>query len=411
MKITNLHLRKLTGTMETDGTFWEDRLSRPIDIYPEYRRAPMDLFEGQIDDRRYRVVAWFVDVQTDEGATGTAGPMPEAVAFIIDRQLQPILVGKDPCATELLWDQMHRLLVHGRQGEAMMAVSAVDCALWDLKGRVLGRPVHRLLGGPTRQAVPAYASMLGYAVEDLGLVRERALAAQAQGYTAQKWFFRHGPMSGPEGMRKNVDLVRTLRETLGDDDEIMLDCWQSWDLTYAVRVAERIEEFSPRWLEECAMPDRVDTYRELRQRTSIPISGAEHEYTRWGFKRFVDAGALDVLQPDIYWAGGLSEVMKIAAYATVHDLITIPHGHSTHAGIHFSATQSPIHTPYQEYLIKWNEVHQYFLASPIRPEGGMIKVPDTPGMGMELDPQRSNTKKRRSGEGAPVGWADRGWPA
>ena len=388
MKITNLHLRKLTGTMETDGTFWEDRLARPIDIYPEYRRAPMDMFEGQIDDRYYRIVTWFVDVETDEGAIGTAGPMPEAVAFIIDRQLKPILVGKDPCATELLWDQMHRLLVHGRQGEAMMAVSAVDCALWDLKGRVLGQPVHRLLGGPTRQEVPAYASMLGYAVEDLGLVRERALAAQSEGYTAQKWFFRHGPMSGPEGMRKNIDLVRTLRESLGDDDEIMLDCWQSWDLTYAVRMAERIEEFSPRWLEECAMPDRIDTYRELRQRTSIPISGAEHEYTRWGFKRFVDAGALDVLQPDIYWAGGISEVMKIAAYATVHDLITIPHGHSTPAGIHFSAAQSPVHTPYQEYLVKWNEVHQFFLSSPIRPEGGMIKTPETPGMGMDLDPAK-----------------------
>ena len=388
MKISSLHLRKLTGTMETDGTFWEDRLARPIDIYPEYRRAPMDMFEGQIDDRQYRIVTWFVDVETDEGAIGTAGPMPEAVAFIIDRQLKPILVGKDPCATELLWDQMHRLLVHGRQGEAMMAVSAVDCALWDLKGRVLEQPVHRLLGGPTRQEVPAYASMLGYAVEDLGLVRERSLAAQAQGYTAQKWFFRHGPMSGPEGMRKNVDLVRTLRESLGDDDEIMLDCWQSWDLTYAVRMAERIEEFSPRWLEECAMPDRIDTYRELRQRTSIPISGAEHEYTRWGFKRFVDAGALDVLQPDIYWAGGISEVMKIAAYASVHDLITIPHGHSTPAGIHFSATQSPIHTPYQEYLVKWNEVHQFFLSSPIRPEGGMIKTPETHGMGMDLDPAK-----------------------
>ena len=388
MKISSLHLRKLTGTMETDGTFWEDRLARPIDIYPEYRRAPMDMFEGQIDDRYYRIVTWFVDIETDEGAIGTAGPMPEAVAFIIDRQLKPILVGKDPCATELLWDQMHRLLVHGRQGEAMMAVSAVDCAMWDLKGRVLGQPVHRLLGGPTREEVPAYASMLGYAVEDLGLVRERSLAAQAQGYTAQKWFFRHGPMSGPEGMRKNIDLVRTLRESLGDDDEIMLDCWQSWDLTYAVRMAERIEEFSPRWLEECAMPDRIDTYRELRQRTSIPISGAEHEYTRWGFKRFVDAGALDVLQPDIYWAGGLSEVMKIAAYATVHDLITIPHGHSTPAGIHFSATQSPIHTPYQEYLVKWNEVHQFFLSSPIRPEGGMIKTPETPGMGMDLDPAK-----------------------
>ena len=239
MKITNLKLRKLTGTMETDGTFWEDRLARPIDIYPEYRRAPMDTFEGQIDDRHYRDRRLVRRRGNRRGRYRyAAGPLPEAVAFIIDRQLRPILVGKDPCATELLWDQMHRLLVHGRQGEAMMAVSAVDCALWDLKGRVLDQPVHRLLGGPTRQEVPAYASMLGYAVEDLGLVRERALAAQAQGYTAQKWFFRHGPMSGPEGMRKNIDLVRTLRESLGDDDEIMLDCWQSWDLTYAVRMTE-----------------------------------------------------------------------------------------------------------------------------------------------------------------------------
>ena len=146
-------------------------------------------------------------------------------------------------------------------------------------------------------------------------------------------------------------------------------------------MTERIEEFSPRWLEECAMPDRIDTYRELRQRTSIPLSGAEHEYTRWGFKRFVDAGALDILQPDIYWAGGLSEVMKIAAYATVHDLITIPHGHSTPAGIHFSASQSPVHTPYQEYLVKWNEVHQFFLSSPIRPEGGVIKHAGNPRHG------------------------------
>ena len=388
MKITNLKLRKVTGAMETRDVFWEERLARPIDVYPEYRRAPMEEMAGQIDDRHLRITAWFVQIETDEGVSGIAGPMNEAVAFIIDRQLRPILTGKDPAATELLWDQMHRLLVHGRQGEAMMAVSAVDCALWDLKGRWLGQPVHRLLGGPTRQEVPAYASMLGYAVEDLGLVRERALAVQAQGYRAQKWFFRHGPMSGPDGMRKNVEMVRTLRQTLGNDDEIMLDCWQSWDLTYAVRMARRIEEFSPRWLEECAMPDRIDTYRQLRQRTSIPISGAEHEYTRWGFKRFVDADALDVLQPDLYWAGGLSETLKIAAYATVHDLITIPHGHSTPAGIHFSATQSPIHTPYQEYLIKWNEIHQFFLAEPLKPVNGMIQVPETPGMGMELDPQK-----------------------
>ena len=139
-----------------------------------------------------------------------------------------------------------------------------------------------------------------------GLVRERAKAAQAEGYKAQKWFFRHGPMSGPEGLAHNVELVKTLRETLGEGDSIMLDCWQSMDVPYVLELAQRIYEYRPYWLEECVMPDRIDSYRRIKDKINIPLSGAEHEYTRWGFKRFVDAGALDILQPDIYWCGGLS---------------------------------------------------------------------------------------------------------
>ena len=138
-------------------------------------------------------------------------------------------------------------------------------------------------------------------------------------------------------------------------------------------------------LEEVLPPDDFDGYAELTAKSDVPIATGEHEYTRWGFKRFIDQEALDILQPDIYWAGGLSETLKIAAYATAHDLITIPHGHSTPAGIHFSVTQSPIHTPYQEYLEKWNEIHQHFLLQPLKPEQGMIKAPTTPGLTMDLD--------------------------
>ena len=230
--------------------------------------------------------------------------------------------------------------------------------------------------------------MLGFAVLDMGAVRARAQEYQALGYTAQKWFFRHGPMSGREGMRKNVALVRTLREALGEDDDIMLDCWQSMEPSYVIELAERIAEYRPRWLEEVVMPDRIDSYRRVKERTQIPLAGAEHEYTRWGFKRFIDAEALDVLQPDIYWCGGLSETLKIAALATTHDLITIPHGHSTPAGIHFSLTQSPIHTPYQEYLVKWNAIHQHFLANKVMPVRGEIHAPTLPGIGMDLDPAK-----------------------
>jgi L-alanine-DL-glutamate epimerase-like enolase superfamily enzyme len=388
VKVQRLRVRRLTGTMTTDGPFWEERLVRPIDVYPEYRHAPWAGGGEQVDDRHFRLTQDFLEVVTDDGITGVAGPLWPDPARLVLTQLSHLLVGQDPLATERLWDQVHRFQVHGRQGDAMIALSAVDCALWDIKGQAFGQPLWRLLGGPTRTEVPAYASMLGHAVEDLGKVRDRALRYKRLGYPAQKWFFRHGPMSGHDGLRKNVGLVRTLRETLGDDYDIMLDCWQSMSFDYAVDLCQRIEEYRPRWIEEVFMPDRIDSHVKLKAKTRIPLAGAEHEYTRWGFKRFVEKDALDVLQPDIYWCGGLSETLKIAAYATVHDLITIPHGHSTPMGIHFSATQSPIHTPYQEYLVKWNDINMHFLKHPVRPVNGVIRLPEAPGAQMALDPDK-----------------------
>src|SRR5665213_968648 len=296
MQITAVRILRLTGTMQTEAPFWEERLVRPVDVYPEYRAR--DDFEGgiQADPTHFRVQQSFVRIETDEGPFGIAGPLPELVASYVAQRLRPILRGQDPIAHEKLWDQMHRIMVHGRQGDSMLAISAVDCALWDLKGRWLNQPVFRLIGGPTRDAMPCYASMLGFAVRDLGRVRARAAEYQALGYPGQKWFFRHGPMSGAEGMRENVALVRTLRETLGEDADIMLDCWQSFDPVTAIELAERIAEYRPRWLEECVMPDRIDSYRRVKAATRIPLSGAEHEYTRSGFKRLIDAGAPDLLQ-------------------------------------------------------------------------------------------------------------------
>ncbi|MBN8903067.1 MAG: hypothetical protein BGO51_08195 [Rhodospirillales bacterium 69-11] len=388
MKITAVRLLRLRGTMPTEGPFWEERLVRPIDIYPDYRAR--DDFEGGIqrDPSQFTLEQHFLRIETDEGPIGIAGPLPDMVALYVARRLRPLLLGRDPIAHEALWDQMHRFMVHGRQGDAMLAISAVDCALWDLKGRWLNVPVYRLLGGPTRDAVPCYASMLGFAVRDLGRVRARAQEYKARGYTAQKWFFRFGPGSGAEGLAQNVALVRTLREALGDEYDIMLDCWQAFDPLYATELAERIEEYRPRWLEECVMPDRIDSHARVKAATRIPLSGAEHEYTRWGFKRFVEAEALDVLQPDIYWAGGLSETLKIAAYASVHDLVVIPHGHSTPAGLHFSLAQSPSLTPYQEFLVKWNAINQHFLAHPLVPTDGALGLPVEPGLGMDLDPAK-----------------------
>ena len=366
-QITNVKIRHVFGTIETEGEFWEERLVMPLDVYEEFRvsQQRFSVVTDQSGVNHMEHDAYFIQIETDDGAIGIGGPVEETVAYLVQKQLTPLLLNRDPMAHEFLWDIMHRSQVHGRHGQAMMAISVVDCALWDLKGRVVNVPVYTLLGGPTRDKVPAYASMLGFNVLDLGLVRERAAWAKSLGYTAQKWFFRHGPMSGHEGLKANISMVETLRDELGEGYDIMLDCWQAMDVNYVVKLANAIEDCAPRWLEEVAMPDRIDSYRKIREKTNIPISGAEHEYTRWGFKRFIDAEALDILQPDIYWAGGISETLKIMA--------------------HVSVTQSPIHTPYQEFLIKWNAVHQHFLAEPINPINGMVELPTTPGVGMDLD--------------------------
>lgn len=383
MKISAVKVYRVEGVLDFAGEFWEERLLRPLDIYPEHKaEGPQAMFE--VSEGRYTITAYFVDVETDEGVTGRGGPLPFEQAFVIETQLAPMLVGQDALATERLWDRMYRGQVHGRKGTEMMALSAVDCALWDLKGRWFDAPVCQLLGGPTRTEVPAYASALGYSL-DPELVQERAAQFVAEGYRATKWFFRDGPTDGKGGMERNLRLARTLRESVGPDVDIMLDCWMSWDVPYTVQMARRLEEYAPRWLEEPVLPDKIEQYAQIRRAVNIPISGGEHEYTRWGLKQLMDAGACDVYQPDIYWCGGISETQKILALASAYDVPVIPHGHSTPASIHVIAAWPQPTTPMLEYLIKWNEVHQFFLKDPIRPVNGMVKVPGMPGIGMELD--------------------------
>ncbi len=392
MKITAIRLRELTGTMHFEGDFWEERLIRPIDVYPEHRIEGPPNHPVRNDDGSYTVRAIYVQIDTDSGAFGIGGPVTDDVAYFIDRQLKPILIGEDPLAIERLWDKMYRYLVHGRKGPPMLAISAIDCTLWDLKGRHYNAPVYELLGGPIRTEIPAYASMLGYSLDD-EKVYERAAWVVQQGYTATKWFPRYGPNDGKAGIERNVQLATTLREALGTDVDFMLDAWMSWDAPYTELIADRIEDLEPRWIEEPVMPDLIEVYADIRARSSVPISGGEHEYTRYGLKQLMDAEAVDVLQPDVYWAGGISETMKIAAIASTYNLPVIPHGHSVPAVAHVSASLPASLSPLQEYLVKWNEVHQFFWKDPVKPVNGLIHVPTGPGMGMELDPSRIDSER------------------
>lgn len=386
MKVAEVRVFRVEGILEHAGEFWEERLVRPVDIYPEHRAEGAHWLE-QIAPDQFRNIAHFVEIVTDTGLTGIGGPFPEDQAYIISTQLKPLLLEQDPLAIERIWDRMYRYMVHGRKGVVMMAISVVDCALWDLKGKWAGAPVYTLLGGPTRPTIPAYASMLGHSL-DPELVQERVQDLVAEGYRATKWFFRDGPTDGVSGMARNLRLVRTVRESAGPDMDIMFDAWMSWDVPYTIRMAARMEEYVPRWIEEPVLPDKIEEYAEIRRNVNVPISGGEHEYTRWGLKALMDAGACDVLQPDIYWAGGISEMMKICALASAYDLPIIPHGHSTHASAHLIASWPVTTCPMLEYLLKWNEIHQHFLKTPLKPVNGVIKLPTTPGMGMELDEEK-----------------------
>jgi L-alanine-DL-glutamate epimerase-like enolase superfamily enzyme len=386
MKITDVRLHQVSGTLPFDGQFWEERLIQPIDVYPEYKARQRKEMRST-DDTGLPVSSVFIEIETDEGVTGIGGPVTVDVAFIAWRQFRDLLIGEDPLATERLWDIMYRSAVHGRKGEAMFAISALDCALWDLKGRWANAPVYKLLGGPIRKEVPAYASALGFSIEP-EKAHERAKMFVDQGYKAMKWFVRNGPTDGADGIRKNVELIRTLRDAVGPDVEIMIDAWMSWDVPYTVRMSELLLEYRPYWIEEPVMPDQIDGYAQIREQSLVPTAGGEHEYTRWGINQLLAAGGVDFVQADTYWAGGISELQKIFTLGSVYQIPVIPHGHSTPANLHISVSQPVTSVPWIEYLVKWNEIHQHFLKFPLKPVNGMITVNDEPGLGMDLDPAK-----------------------
>ncbi len=391
MKITDVRLRHVSGHLPFEGTFWEERLIMPLDVYPEYRnRMRREMLTP--DEAGLPIKAVFVEIETDEGITGIGGPVTVDVAFIVWRQFRHIILGEDPLAIERIWDLMYRSAVHGRKGEAMFAISVIDCALWDLKGKWANAPVYKLLGGPIRTEVPAYASALGFSIEP-EKAYERAKDFVEQGYRATKWFVRNGPTDGHEGIRKNVELIRTLREAVGPDVEIMIDAWMSWDVPYTVRMSELLIEYRPYWIEEPVMPDMIDGYGQIRANSLVRTAGGEHEYTRWGIKGLLDAEGLDFIQADTYWAGGISELVKIFTLGSVYGLPVIPHGHSIPANIHLSVSQPVVNVPWIEYLVKWNEIHQHFLLHPVKPVNGVITVNDEVGLGMTLDEAKIEQEK------------------
>ena len=386
LKISAVEIWRIEGRRPPQAESHGYRVSSPQYIYDELR--PGLVREGNAAQGG-PMSLFYVKIKTDAGPEGFYGPVFANVCSVVDQQLGPFLIGKDPLAGETLWEEMYRSNHHS-QGFMFQAISAVDNTLWDLRGRHYGVPVYRLLGGPTRPAVEVYASCIDLSVdpEQLpGLARR----FQQQGYQYQKWFMAYGPGDGPEGLRKNVEVVRILRETLGENAPFMIDAFMSWDLNYALEFAHKVERYAPHWLEEPFLPDSIQSFVELRKGTTIPIASGEHLYGRWAAGKYLRAGAVGVLQTDVDWCGGISESLKICAIASEYGVPVIPHGDCLHPALHLIASQSPNVCPLAEYMV--NRLHAgqwkyYFEKNPLVPVTGKITLSERPGFGIELDPSR-----------------------
>jgi len=388
MIITEVECVTYTGSLENTGGVFLDRLRRPSDVYPEYRTRGPQVFPER-EPGHVEVSSTFVHIHTDTGLVGSTNQLSQEQAFIILSALRPLLVGADPLATEKLWDLAYRSAIHGRKGAGMLALSAVDCALWDIKGQHFDVPAHVLLGGPTRAQVPAYISMLGESL-DLDDVATRTRQLREQGFTGLKWFPRSGPEDGRAGVDAVVELVGTVRDAGGPDVEIMLDAWSSWDVPFTLEVARATADLRLRWIEEPLPADHLGGYRTLRSRLggATQIVGGEHEYTRWGLAELVASDVLDLYQPDPHWAGGISETQKIMGIVSAAGGRLIPHGQSLQANAALTFAAAPDLIPEMEYLDRLMVWYQHFLAEPIRAVDGVIHAPTAPGLGMTLDTER-----------------------
>ena len=198
---------------------------------------------------------------------------------------------------------------------------------------------------------------------------------------------------GAEGMRQNVELVKTLRETVGDDTELMFDLSRGWDQNYALQWAHQVEQYRPRWMEEITDPARVESFSFVHRSTTIPVASGEHFYGRWEVERYLDANALSVVQADPEWCGGISELIKIGTVASLHDVEVIPHGHSLRAAVHTIFSQSPGTFPLGEYLILKMQHYYHFEANPMVVERAHIALPTGPGFDVKLDPARIDSQR------------------
>lgn len=372
------------------GPHWiDDHVATPMARYPEYRASRrsfgLDVLGSLI-----------VEVEADDGSVGVAITTGGTIgAWIVEHHLSRFVEGAPVTAIERIWDQMYLSTLHyGRKGIVLNAISGVDLALWDLLGHVRDEPVHAMLGGPVRDEITFYATGPDPA------------AAKRLGFIGCKLPLQHGPAAGDDGLRATIERLRSARDAVGDGFWLMLDCWMSLDVPYARRLATQAAEIDLRWLEEPLLPDDYWSYAELHRAMPPPmlLTTGEHEATRWGFRLLVEMDCCDIVQPDVGWCGGLTELRRIEAIAAAAGKAVVPHGSSVYSYHFVIASHS---SPFAEFLLMsptGAEVVPMFspalLGEPV-PASGVITASqlDAPGFGVSLSPQLDLERPHPHGEG------------
>ena len=343
-----------------------------------------------------------VEVVTDEGITGWGecfGPGNVAIAnkVIVERVIQPMILGENPLNRDVLWHKVYNLLRdHGQKGMPIQALSGVDIALWDILGKVTGLSISRLIGGRFREQVPVYGYGMMLRREKLPALTDRfedeAAAIKSSGFVATKMKVGLGP-------KQDVQLAESVRRGVGGDFPFMVDANHCYTVDQALYVGRALEELDAYWFEEPVAPEDLDGYQELRSQLTINIAGGEAEFTRWGWRNLLEKHCLDIAQPEVCALGGISEYLRVLALAQAHFTQVINHVWGSAVAIATNLQLLAVIPPLpgglhpQEPMLEFDTTDNKFrddlLTEPLNIQrqvaknGGYVPIPDVPGHGAE----------------------------
>lgn len=365
-----------------------------IKTYPICSMSEKAAYYSQdVVDRR---MALIVEVITDEGISGwgegfCSGQNPLILKAIVDNAYTPKLIGRDPFDNDVIYETLYNMSrSYGQSGSAIIALSAIDVALWDIKGKALNMPIYKLLGGAYRDGVEPYASgpcrIEGEVYPDAAV--EQAKQYVKQGYKAMK--FKIG-----FGVNEDVKLIHAVREAIGPDIRIMVDANCAYDVSKAKRILFDTADADLYWFEEPISPENRTGYAELKNLTKTYLAAGEQEYSKYHYKEWLEARSVDILQPDLCVMGGFTEGKKVLALAQAYMIQLVPHmwgtGIGVAAGLQFIANipATPLalfpDEPMIEYDLSENLLRDTLIGKTIKIENGTVKIPHGSGLGIKVD--------------------------